>query len=38
MIENIDIIITEGYKKENKPSLEIVRKGLANISVPEVLD
>lgn len=25
-IENVDIIITEGYKKENKPKIEVFRK------------
>lgn len=29
-ISNVDIIITEGYKQENKPKLEIFRKGLTN--------
>lgn len=28
-IENVDIIITEGYKKENKSKIEILRKGLS---------
>mgnify|MGYP000275143267 CR=1 FL=1 len=28
-INNVDIIITEGYKKENKPKLEVFRKGLS---------
>lgn len=29
-INNVDIIITEGYKQESKPKLEIFRKGLTN--------
>lgn len=28
-IENVDIIITEGYKDENKPKIEIIRKGIS---------
>ena len=28
-IENVDIIITEGYKKENKPKLEVIRKEIS---------
>ncbi len=28
-IKNVDIIITEGYKTENKPKLEVVRKGIS---------
>lgn len=30
-IHNVDIIITEGYKNENKPKLEVYRKGISNI-------
>lgn len=29
-INNVDIIITEGYKQENKPKLEIFRKEISN--------
>lgn len=29
-IENVDIIITEGYKTENKPKLEVFRKDISN--------
>ncbi len=29
-IDNVDIIITEGYKKENKPKLEVYRKEAAD--------
>ncbi len=28
-IENVDIIITEGYKKEKKPKLEVIRKEIS---------
>lgn len=28
-IQNVDIIITEGYKKENKPKLEVIRKEIS---------
>ncbi|MCQ4925664.1 molybdopterin-guanine dinucleotide biosynthesis protein B [Tissierella carlieri] len=28
-IQNVDIIITEGYKKENKPKLEVIRKKIS---------
>lgn len=28
-IENVDIIITEGYKRENKPKLEVIRKEIS---------
>lgn len=28
-IQNVDIIITEGYKKENKPKLEVIRKDIS---------
>lgn len=27
-IDNVDIIITEGYKEEYKPKLEVIRKGV----------
>ena len=29
-INNVDIIITEGYKRENKPKLEVYRKEVAD--------
>lgn len=29
-IDNVDIIITEGYKRENKPKLEVYRKEAAD--------
>lgn len=29
-IQNVDIIITEGYKRENKPKLEVFRKEAAD--------
>lgn len=29
-IKNVDIIITEGYKKENKPKLEVFRKEITD--------
>lgn len=29
-IKNVDIIITEGYKTENKPKLEVIRKEISN--------
>lgn len=29
-IHNVDIIITEGYKKEDKPKLEVVRKDISD--------
>lgn len=28
-IENVDIIITEGYRDENKPKMEVIRKELS---------
>lgn len=28
-IQNVDIIITEGYKKESKPKLEVIRKKIS---------
>ncbi len=28
-IHNVDIVITEGYKEENKPKLEVFRKGVS---------
>ena len=35
-IENVDIIITEGYKYENKPKIEIIRKEIdTNLISPE---
>jgi len=28
MVQDVDIILTEGYKRENKPKIEVFRKGV----------